>query len=211
MKKYFVIDFFLLAYIVSIFNNNTPNQTYVTLQAEIIGKKVLTIEEKHQVFLDMAIRLKNDGLISVSAKKFADFCMVSTHCESGLKTWKDNGGQQGIWQFTPDTRKKNGFPESIVHDNFVTQVGYCEIYLRKVSGRLKYIKSAEDLHIIKFAPYRTHLDVYSKVSNDGLKGLDMDGDSLITRNDFKLFQKKRIYADAHPFVKKIYKNLQKNP
>ena len=66
-------------------------------------------------------------------------------------------------------------------------------YLRSIDKKIKFIKTSEDLHIIKFAPSRFHKDVFSETDNNPqLIPLDKNLDGQITRIDFTLQQMQRV-------------------
>lgn len=186
---YLFLSIAILINIPSFLPKNNPEKEAVTITAA----KSLTLLQKQELFLQMAKRLDADGLLSISPQRFAKICMVTSWCESNLRTDAKNGDMEGIWQWTADTRKRRKFPKTILNKDFATQVGYCEIYLRSISNKIKFIKTSEDLHIIKFSPSRIHLTVFSETANNPkLIPLDKNKDGQITRIDFTLQQMQRV-------------------
>lgn len=182
-------------------NNSQKKDLFIAVSE----KRTLTLSEKQGLFLQMANNLAADGLLSISPERFAKICMVTSYCESNLRTDAKSDDQQGIWQWTAATRKKRGFPENILNDDFPTQVGYCEMYLRSVSQKLKYIRTSEDLHVLKFAPSRIHLTEYSEVT-EKLVPLDKDKDGKITKNDITLFQIHRVKENK--VIKQLFEEVR---
>lgn len=139
--------------------------------------------------LDISNRLNDLGYISVSPEQFASFIWKVSYCESGheLKA-KGDSGSIGLWQMTKDTRKRlkvsNGGMEVQVENYFK--------FLAAGGRRLRYIRNSVDLHAYNFRPPIFMKDTLSQVTNKRLRALDLNGDSVITREDIRLFQKKRL-------------------
>lgn len=152
------------------------------------------IPEKPKTIMDYCLeishRLNDLGYISVSPEKFAEFMYKVSYCESGHKVKAKNGDQLGLWQMTADTRKKL----KVRHGGLDIQAKNYYKFLAAGGKKLRWIKSSVDLHCYNFTPANFRKDTLSQVTNDGLRALDLDKDSIITRQDIILFQKKRLKA-----------------
>lgn len=141
--------------------------------------------------LDISLKLDKLGYLSVSPQKFSNFIYQVAKFESGHNLsikGKDNAGSYGLWQMTSKTRKRLGVKkEGLEH-----QAEAYFKFLRNVGVKLKQVKSSVDLHCINFAPCRPINGVLSKVSNPQLEALDFNKDSVITREDFKLFHQSKF-------------------
>lgn len=143
--------------------------------------------------LDIAKRLDALGYLSVSPEQFASFIWKVSYCESGHKVkakGKDNAGSLGLWQMSKETRQRL----KVRHGGLTTQADNYFKFLANAGTKLKYIKSSVDLHCYNFTPANFRKDTLSQVTNDGLRALDLNKDSVITRQDIILFQKKRLKA-----------------
>lgn len=143
--------------------------------------------------LDIAKRLNELGYLSVSPEQFASFIWKVSYCESGHKVkakGTDAAGSLGLWQMTADTRKKL----KVRHGGLSVQAENYFKFLAAGGNKLRWIKSSIDLHCYNFTPSNFRKDTLSQVTNDGLRALDLNQDSVITREDIKLFQKKRLKA-----------------
>lgn len=144
-----------------------------------------------EICLDISKRLDALGYLSVSPEKFATFLWNVSYCESGHKVkskGKDGAGSLGLWQMTADTRKKL----RVKHGCINTQAENYFKFLKAGGKKLRRIKTSVDLHCYNFAPARFTQDTLSQVTNDGLRALDFNKDSIITKEDIILFQKKRL-------------------
>ena len=140
--------------------------------------------------LDIAKRLDALGYISVTPEQFASFIWKVSYCESGHRVNVKSGDQLGLWQMTAETRRKL----KVTHGGLTIQANNYFKFLAKAGTKLRRVKSSIDLHCYNFAPARFTQDTLSQVTNDGLRALDFNKDSVITREDIKLFQKKRLKA-----------------
>lgn len=150
-----------------------------------LPEKPKTLEE---LCLDISNRLDALGYLSVSPEKFATFIWKVSYCESGHKVKAKSRDQLGLWQMTADTRKKL----RVKHGCINTQAENYFKFLKAGGRKLRRIKTSVDLHCYNFAPARFTQDTLSQVTNDGLRALDFNKDSIITKEDLKLFQKKRL-------------------
>jgi len=138
--------------------------------------------------LEISKRLDKLGYLSVSPEKFATFIYKVALCESGHKVNAKSGDQLGLWQMTGETRKKL----KVRHGCMKIQSENYFKFLRAGGRKLRLIKNSVDLHCYNFTPANFRKDTLSQVTNDGLRALDFNKDSIITREDIRLFQRKRI-------------------
>ena len=178
--KYYLCVLFLLTHPPK--QQIEPVKTIDLKPVEITYKK--TVKD---YCLDIANKLDSIGYLSVSPQEFANFLYIVGKCESSHEVNAKNGDQNGLWQMTEPTRlklhlKRGGIKvQAYNHFIFIKTLG---------KKRVRSIKNSVDLHCYNFAPYRDKDGVLSKVTNDGLKALDFNKDSLITREDLFLFQKR---------------------
>lgn len=156
-------------------------------------------EKKYDMILKWSEQLEQKGLISISSQEFAKAATIVMWCESNLKTTsKDKLNAQGLFQIMPKTRRYLNLPEDIRDLSFEQQLEIYEMFLVK-SGHLYKVQNSVDLHVIGFAPSKFSKKVfYPKKVNPYL---DYDGDGVLTRNDLKLFQNKRV--ESNTFVKNL--------
>lgn len=143
--------------------------------------------------LDIARRLDSLGYLSVKPEQFASFIWKVSYCESGHKLkakGKDAAGSLGLWQMTADTRKRL----KVRHGGMSIQADNYFKFLAAGGNKLKRIKNSIDLHCYNFTPANFKRDTLSQVTNKDLKALDLNKDSVITREDIILFQKQRLKA-----------------
>lgn len=140
--------------------------------------------------LDIAKRLDDLGYLSVTPEEFASFIWKVSYCESGHRVNVKSGDQLGLWQMTADTRSRL----KVRHGGLNTQAENYYKFLANAGTKLRWIKSSVDLHCYNFTPANFRKDTLSQVTNDGLRALDLNKDSVITRQDIILFQKKRLKA-----------------
>lgn len=143
--------------------------------------------------LDIAQRLDALGYLSVSPEQFASFIWKVSYCESGHKVkakGTDGAGSLGLWQMSKETRKRL----KVRHGGLSVQANNYFKFLAAGGNKLRWVKSSIDLHCYNFTPANFMKDTLSQVTNDGLRALDFNKDSVITREDIILFQKKRLKA-----------------
>lgn len=141
--------------------------------------------------LDISKRLDDLGYLSVTPEQFAEFMYKVSYCESGHKInakGKDSAGSIGLFQMTEDTRQRL----KVKHGGLKVQAENYFKFLAAGGKRLRYIKNSVDLHCYNFRPPIFMRDTLSRVTNKDLRALDLNKDSVITREDIKLFQKKRL-------------------
>lgn len=139
--------------------------------------------------LEIAIRLDKIGYLSVSPEKFSEFIYIVSYCESGHKLNATDGISVGLWQITAENRKRLKLKPPTDLEN---QADNYFKYLKAVGKkRIRSIKNSVDLHCYNFS-LRDKDGVLSKVTNPGLDALDLNRDSVITKEDLKLFQNKRL-------------------
>lgn len=141
--------------------------------------------------LDIAKRLDKLGYLSVSPDKFASFMWVVSYCESGHKIdvkGKDAAGSIGLFQMTKETRSRL----KVKHGGLKVQAENYFKFLKAGGKRLRHIKNSVDLHCYNFRPPIFTRDTLSQVTNPQLEALDFNKDSVITREDIRLFQKKKL-------------------
>lgn len=143
--------------------------------------------------LDIANRLDKLGYLSVTPKQFASFMWIVSYCESGHKVnakGKDAAGSIGLFQMTKETRSRL----KVKHGGLKVQAENYYKFLKAGGRKLRYIKNSVDLHCYNFTPGNFKKDTLSQVTNPQLKALDLNKDSVITREDIRMFQKKRLKA-----------------
>lgn len=141
--------------------------------------------------LDIANRLDKLGYLSVTPKQFASFMWVVSYCESGHKVnakGKDAAGSIGLFQMTKETRSRL----KVKHGGLKVQAENYYKFLKAGGRRLRYIKNSVDLHCYNFTPANFKRDTLSQVTNPQLEALDLNKDSVITREDIRMFQKKKL-------------------
>lgn len=141
--------------------------------------------------LDIANRLNDLGYLSVTPEQFASFMWIVSYCESGHKVnakGKDAAGSIGLWQMTKETRNRL----KVKHGSLNVQAENYFKFLKAGGKRLRWIKNSVDLHCYNFTPANFRKDILSRVTNNGLRALDLNKDSVITREDIRLFQKQRL-------------------
>lgn len=149
--------------------------------------KLITVQDYCN---QIASRLDKIGYLSVSPEKFSQFLWIVSYCESGHQIAASDGMSIGLWQMTDETKRKLGLTKS---NSIQSQAeGYYSFLKALGKKRVRSIKSSVDLHCYNFAPCRNKEGVLSKVTNAGLAALDLNGDSIITKQDLKLFQTKRL-------------------
>lgn len=158
------------------------------------------IEEKYQVIREWSHSLKSKGVISIHPDSFAKAATIVMWCESRLETTsQDRLGSQGLNQLLPQTRELIGAPKDIRNRSFREHLDYFESYLI-LTGKSQKIKCSIDLHALNFAPSRFHKEIFCNTT-PGLKALDENKDGVISREDLKIFQNKRIKSNA--FIKNL--------
>lgn len=157
------------------------------------------IEEKYQVIREWSHSLKSKGVISIHPDSFAKAAIIVMWCESNLNTKSDSKGQQGLNQLLPLTRELIGAPKDIRNKSFREHLNYFESYLI-LTGKSQKIKCSIDLHALNFAPSRFHKEIFCNTTS-GLKALDKNKDGVISREDLKIFQNKRIKSNT--FIKNL--------
>lgn len=143
--------------------------------------------------LEISHRLNDLGYISVTPEQFAEFIWKVSYCESGHKIdakGKDAAGSIGLFQMTEETRQRL----KVSHGGLKVQAENYFKFLKAGGKRLRHIKNSVDLHCYNFRPPIFTRDTLSRVTNPQLKALDLNKDSVITREDIRLFQKKRLKA-----------------
>lgn len=141
--------------------------------------------------LDIANKLNDLGYLSVTPEKFASFIWKVSYCESGHKVnakGKDAAGSIGLFQMTKATRSRL----KVNHGGLKVQAENYFKFLKAGGKRLRHIKNSIDLHCYNFTPANFKRDTLSNVTNPQLEALDFNKDSVITREDIKFFQKKRL-------------------
>ena len=164
-----------------------PLKTIDLPVVEIVHTKTLK-----EYCLDISTRLDKLGYLSVSPEKFSQFILIVSYCESGHKpsiSGKDGAGSHGLWQMTTATRNKLRLKK---RNSIKDQSENYFKFLKTVGVKLKQVKSSADLHCINFAPGRPVNGILSKVTNPHLDALDFNRDSVITKQDFVLFQNKKL-------------------
>mgnify|MGYP000853883859 FL=1 len=180
--KYFLCILFLLTH--------SPNysEKIVTLDLPEV-----TISYKKTIpdyCLEIACKLDKLGYLSISPETFADYMFIVAKCESNHTLDALNGDQTGLWQHTEATMKKLHMKPPTTLEN---QAYNYLIFLKAVGKKkLRKVKTSVDLHCYNFAPCRNKDGILSIVNNPGLEALDFDKDSVITKNDLKIFQQKRL-------------------
>lgn len=205
MKQVYTIVILLMIMFISDFKCN--DETPVKIQEELIlvlPTRNESIELKiYKAYVLVGQRLLEDNLISITPKMFANFATVVAYCESDFNSKSVKLDQQGIAQITKDTRSACNIPDQL-DLSVEQQVEYHELFLRKCSIKaLRSVKSSVDFHALNFAPSRIFQDTLSKVSNKWLAALDFTKDDIITRDDFRLFQNRRI-KQSSIFMQSIY-------
>ena len=164
----------------------TPH--FLLEEVEIVHTKTLK-----DYCLDISKRLDSIGYLSVSPEKFSEFIFIVALCESGGEIkikGRDSAGSYGLWQMSESTRNKlkvrQGNCLSSQSEN------YYKFLVAVGKTKIRSVKNSVDLHCFNFAPSRNKDGVLSKVTNPQLEALDFNKDGVITREDFKLFQKKEI-------------------
>lgn len=143
--------------------------------------------------LDIANRLNDLGYLSVTPEQFASFIWKVSYCESGHKVkakGKDSAGSLGLWQMSKETRQRL----KVRHGGIEVQAENYFKFLVNAGIKLRWIKGSVDLHCYNFTPANFRKDTLSRVTNPQLEALDLNKDSVITRQDIILFQKKRLKA-----------------
>lgn len=140
--------------------------------------------------LDISKRLDSLGYITVTPEEFAKFLYIVSLCESNHQFNAVNDGQYGWWQMTKETHKKLGVKVSKKRCGQANN--YYKFLLAIGKTKLRKVRNSVDLHCLNFAPGRDMNGILSQVSNPSLNALDFNKDSVITREDLKLFQQKRI-------------------
>lgn len=141
--------------------------------------------------LDIAKRLDALGYLSVTPEQFASFMWVVSYCESGHKInakGKDAAGSIGLFQMTKETRSRL----KVKHGGLNVQAENYFKFLKAGGRKLKCINNSVDLHCYNFTPANFKRDTLSQVTNPQLKALDLNKDSVITREDIRMFQKKKL-------------------
>ena len=143
--------------------------------------------------LDISKRLDALGYLSVTPEQFASFIWKVAYCESGHKIdakGKDAAGSIGLFQMTKETRQRL----KVSHGGLKIQAENYYKFLKAGGKKLRWIKNSVDLHCYNFTPANFRKDTLSRVTNPQLEALDLNKDSVITREDIRLFQKKRLKA-----------------
>lgn len=141
--------------------------------------------------LDISLELDRLGYLSVKPEEFASFIWKVSYCESGHKInvkGKDGAGSLGLWQMSKETRQRL----KVKHGGLNVQASNYLKFLKAGGKKLRWIKSSVDLHCYNFTPMNFRKDTLSQVTNEGLRALDINKDSVITREDIRLFQKQRL-------------------
>ena len=206
MKKIIMVLFVI---VLMITGNSTCNHQYEIPVIQQEFTLVLPTKNKpldvriYNAYLLVGERLKLDNLITISAQSFAKAATIVAYCESDFNSKSIKLDQQGIAQITKDTRTACNIPDQL-NLTIEDQVYYHEQFLRKCSTKaLRAIKSSVDFHALNFAPSRTFSDTLSKVSNKWLAALDFTKDNIITREDFEIFQAKKI-KQSTLFIRDLY-------
>lgn len=186
----------------SVFNPSFQQQLPIYTEQSINDMSIEDIV--FQEYYNMGKRLLQDNLITIPASQFAKIATIVAYCESNLNTKANKLDQQGIFQITEDTRKACNIPEQ--YDLSIDEQIKChEIFLRKCSVKaLRSIKTSVDFHALNFAPSRVFQDTLSKVTNKYLAALDFTRDNIITKEDLKIFQKKRVKNNK--YIYNLYNN-----
>lgn len=139
--------------------------------------------------LEIAHRLDKLGYLSVSPEEFSEFIYIVSYCESGHKLNATDGISVGLWQITTENRKRLKLKPPTTLEN---QADNYFRYLKAIGKkRVRSIKNSVDLHCYNFS-LRDKDGILSRVTNKGLDALDLNRDSVITKEDIRLFQKKRL-------------------
>lgn len=182
MKRILIL--FIMMFSITSFGNHS--------KVDNIPKEDIVEEDSlFQDYMNLAINLGD--LITIDPATFAAACITVHYSESNFqKNVIGDNHSVGIWQVTKKTRKALSIPD-ISNMTIKEQLVYYEKYLRACpKNALSKVKNSIDLHVLHFAPFRTNKNILSKVCNKHLRGLDRDKDGVITREDLKLFQEKRI-------------------
>lgn len=171
-------------------SNDVPSDL---IHIELEGVEIVGTLSLYEHCLIIAKRLDQIGYLSISPDKFAEAIYRVALCESGLNPkakGKDGAGSHGLWQMTTETRKilKVRKGNSLSHQ----AENYYKFLKRGGKKRIRGIQNSVDLHCYNFAPGRDKNGVLSRVFNPQLEALDKNKDSIITRQDFILFQRQRI-------------------
>ncbi len=159
---------------------------------------VLSIEQRvYNTYLQVAECLSSNGRITISAERFALYATIMGWCESDLDTKAESNGQQGIPQFTENTRRLLDLPKDILSDSIETQIWYHYKFFMNCPN-LKDVKSLEDLHMTNFKPYGIRR---SKANGNPL---DFNKDGWITKADMKIFHKK---VNQNKFIQQLYNEI----
>ena len=202
MKKVTLLSFGVLVFI-SAFNKNPKYQTSPSTPPQIIKEKEhIRFDSAMFYCQQIAKDLADSNQISVKADYFAKMLLVKLYCESAWKCDAIFEDGQGISQFTADTRKRLGMPDDITNVPFRVQIQYVKKFLI-ATGKLKRIKSVEQLHALNFSPANCFRDTICSAKN--LPQLDFNKDSVITLHDLRLFEQKRVLENKR--VKKIYEEI----
>lgn len=170
----------------------------------ITGKREYSVKDKHQFLKQAASQITG---LRITPSEFADAALIVLFCESRLRTDAEGcSGSQGINQLTLETRKLLGIPENILKDDFETQVTYFVKFINATNkGHL--IKDSVSLHALNFSPSNAHLEILCNASS-GLKGLDINGNGVIDKDDLYLFQ--RTHVSENKYVEKIFNRSHNN-
>lgn len=179
MKVYLCLIFLL---------SHSPTQSFeksiILNTVEIVHKKDIK-----DYCLDISFKLDRLGYLSVSPQQFAKFLWIVSYCESGHQLTASDGVSIGLFQMTADTKRRLGLPKS---NSLESQAeGYFRYLKALGKNRVRSIKNSVDLHCYNLT-VRDKDGVLSKVTNSKLDALDLNKDSVITKEDLKLFQNKRL-------------------
>jgi hypothetical protein len=193
--KLYLILFFLALILNIIFKEKQfEEKDIITLSIENKTDEPQNFEERYTIVKEFADSMYSRGKIVAKPELFANALLIITYCESGYDTTikgSDGAKSTGLFQFTKRTREILNIEKNMNEYSFKEQIWLYERFIDATYPASIRCKTIEDFHIMNFAPSKVGKNVLSKVTNKHLKGLDMDGDSLITKNDFKLFQEKR--------------------
>lgn len=179
MKVYLCLIFLLV---------HPPQQSFeksiLLNTVEIVHKKDIK-----DYCLEISLRLDRLGYLSVSPQQFSKFLWIVSYCESGHQLTASDGISVGLFQMTTDTKRRLRIPKG---NSLEAQAeGYFKYLKALGKTRVRSIKNSVDLHCYNLT-VRNKDGILSKVTNERLDALDLNRDSVITKEDLRLFQNKRL-------------------
>ncbi len=165
-------------------------------------KARLEVSDVMPHFLEVGRQLNAQNRITVSPATFADFLVVVTYCETSWRVSAESHGQNGLIQFTPETRAALDIP-NLKGVPVADQVPYLVRYYMELGRKLRMVKSPSDLHAFTFSPSRAaKTDTLSRAAVQ--PNLDTDKDGWIVKAELAQFQNRRTSEN-----KAVWNILQK--